>query len=103
MVPLFNNARLNSPLVQRVKEDATVRGFEPYGAPGALQLPAPVMETSVGDPSIHAFAFGEGDVELATSDDLTPFSKRLDDPVLLKRPLVAMEVNFNSRNLTRQL
>jgi hypothetical protein len=89
---LFTDGRTNAPLVQLMGEDGAIVGFEPYGAPDAARLPVSAMERSVGDPAIHAFAFGEGDVEVATHYDLTPFSGRLDDPVLAKRPLVGMEL-----------
>ncbi|WP_085033673.1 hypothetical protein [Ensifer aridi] len=92
LVPLFSDGRSNTPLVQLVDEDGAVSGFEPYGAPDAAPLPVPAMERSIGERAIYAFAFGKGDVEMATRDDLAPFSGRLDDPVLAKRPLVAMEL-----------
>lgn len=92
LVPLFVKGRSNAPLAQRLDEDRKILGFEQYGAPNATMLPAQIIEKSIGEPAVYAFAFGQGDVELAMGHDLGALARRLDDPALVDRPLLAMEL-----------
>lgn len=93
LVPLFGDRRSNAPLVQIIGEDGTICGFEPYEAPDATKLPAPPLAVRDGDHAVHAFAFGPDDVVLvADPAGLEELTRRIDDPVLLERPMLAVEL-----------
>lgn len=93
LVPLFSDRRSNAPLVQMIGDDGTITGFEPYEVPDATKLPAPPLAVRDGDHAVHAFAFGPGDV-LVINDPagMEELARRIDDPVLLERPMLAVEV-----------
>lgn len=93
LVPLFSDARSNAPLVQVVGPHGTIRRFEPYEVPDAPRRPAPRIVVRDGDRAIHAFAFGPDDVVVVSCPrDLEELVRRFDDPVLLGRPMLAVEL-----------
>ncbi len=93
LVPLFGDRRSNAPLVQIIGTDGTIRGFEPYEVPDAPRLPAPRLVVREGDHAVHAFAFGPHDIlVVAGPDDLAELTRRIDDQVLLDRPMLAVEL-----------
>jgi hypothetical protein len=93
LVPLFSDGRSNAPLVQVLAADGTIRRFEPNEVPEAPRLPAPHVVVRDGDHGVHAFAFGPHDiVVVAGSEDLEQLTLRIDDPVLLERPMLAIEL-----------
>ncbi|KHA64292.1 hypothetical protein [Sphingomonas sp. Ant20] len=93
LVPLFGDRRSNAPLVQIIGDDGTIRGFEPYEVPDATTLRAPHLVVRAGDHAVHAFAFGRHDVVLVADHvGLEELTRRIDDPVLLERPMLAVEL-----------
>ncbi len=93
LVPLFSDRRSNAPLVQIIGEGGTIRGFEPYEVPDAPSLRAPHVAVRDGDHAVHAFAFGPNDIFVVTGPEgLEELTRRIDDPVLLERPMLAVEL-----------
>ncbi|WP_349370538.1 hypothetical protein [Salinarimonas sp.] len=92
LVPLFASEHSNAPFVQHLDQSGKIAEFEHYGAPDAPLLAAPPIRRTIGEQAVHAFAFGIGDIAIATGDDMEVLAHRLDDPALAKRPLLAMEL-----------
>ncbi len=93
LVPLFVDGRSNAPLVQIVSAHGLIRAFEPYEVPEAPKLPAPHAVVREGDPAVYAFAFAPDDIVVVTEHgDRNVLADRLDDPVLLDRPMLAVEL-----------
>ncbi len=93
LVPLFIDGRSNAPLVQIVSANGLIRSFEPYEVPEAPKLPAPHAVVTEGDPAVYAFAFGPDDIVVVTGPgDRNLLVERLNDPVLLDRPMLAVEL-----------
>lgn len=92
-IPLFSGGTSNAPLVQRISPSGVLEAFEPYEAPDAAFSAGPGIDASVGGPAIHAFAFGKRDVVIVRGDGgQDELLSRIDDPVLVARPMLTMEV-----------
>lgn len=93
LVPVFAGGGGNAPVVQVLDSSGTVVGFEPYEVPEAPRLPSPSRNASVGAPGLHAFAFARDDVVLLSgNDENDQLAGRIEDPLLLNRPMLGMEL-----------
>lgn len=93
LVPVFAGGGENAPVVQVLDSSGTVVGFEPYEVPEAPRLPSPPRKASIGAPGLHAFAFARDDVVLLSGNDgFDQLAGRIDDPLLLNRPMLGIEL-----------
>ncbi|MBO9695930.1 MAG: hypothetical protein J7499_07010 [Sphingopyxis sp.] len=93
LVPLFRTRSSNALLVQRISRDGRVAGFvgiEPAQTP---VTPVNIQAVAIGEEPIWSFAFSNGDViEARDREFRAALQSRLDDPALMDRPLLSVEI-----------
>jgi hypothetical protein len=93
LVPVFNQQGSNALLAQRVSDDNTISGFEEIHNTDYPIIYINSMSVAEGEEAVWAFAFSSSDVISGRGIKFRELLRtRLDDPALVERPLLSVEV-----------